>query len=115
MNYIRILLIVVLIVQTKCFDSDDEIIEKELELLKKGEEDVSIRGYCDHEYKQPMKGASEWQKPTVPLLLVPGIYIYFSKHFDFQFLMVIKLKESVEQCYMGMSQLPKSYGFHIDI
>lgn len=29
--------------------------------------------YCFKDYKSPLNGAGEWQKPTIPLLLIPGV------------------------------------------
>lgn len=35
---------------------------------------------CFKDYKSPLKGAGEWQKPNIPLLLIPGM-ISYSRYF----------------------------------
>lgn len=35
--------------------------------------EVDILSYCNVKYQNPMPGAGEWQKPKIPLILVPGM------------------------------------------
>lgn len=47
---------------------------KKPDIYARFKEELGILKYCDIDYSLPLEGAGEWQKPQVPLLLIPGVY-----------------------------------------